>query len=61
MARGNLRRVRERNGSHIITIPSTFVAQMRLEDETMMEISIAISLAGKYRLVMEVVEAEGDG
>ena len=55
MAKGNLRRVRERNGSFIVTIPSAFVAQLGLEDGTMMEIVVE-----RNCLVMGVAE-DDDG
>jgi len=57
MARGNQRRVRERNGSHIITIPSAFVAQMGLEDGTMMEITLG-SLNYRECIILEIAEAD---
>jgi len=60
MAQGNWRRVRERNGSRIITIPSAFVAQMGLEDGTMMEIEMILPSTGDYILTMRVVEEDGD-
>jgi len=65
MARGNLRRVRERNGSHIITIPSAFVAQLGLKKGTMMQIEVVCGpqtiKVSRNCLVMAVLGGDDDG